>query len=216
MKANELGWMVNNLGQEVPIKYVPKYDKLRDKSVRKILGMWEKERAALEKVVAESIKELGIVLKARSEDCKMELAKKGNFSVSSFDGNITVRIEQQYRILLDDRVKEAQAIMEAYAERLVGKVGGQDGKALAILIRGTFAPSRSGTLSIAKVWVLCGMEIPDPEWERARKLLIASMQPIKGKAYIRVGVRRSVQEDYKFIRLDAADCWPMTDQEKTP
>ena len=38
---------------------------------------------------------------------------------------------------------------------------------------------------------------------------MASMQPVKGKAYIRVGVRRSVQEDYKFIRLDAADCWPV-------
>lgn len=200
--------MVNNLGQEVPIKYVPKYDRLRDKSVRKILGMWEKERAALEKVVAESLKELNIVLKARSEDCKMELAKKGNFSVSSFDGNISVRIEQQYRIILDDRVKEAQEIMAAFADKLIGKIQSLDARALSVLIRGTFAPSRNGMLSTAKVRSLCSIEIDDPEWRRAQKLLMASMQPVKGKAYIRVGVRRSVQEDYKFIRLDAADCWP--------
>lgn len=208
MKATKTTTMTNNLGQDVPINYVPKYDRLRDKSVRKIHAMWLKQRAALEKCVAESLKELKALLKARSEDCKLELAEKGNFSVCSFDGNITVRIEQQYRIVMDDRVKEAQTIMEAYAEKLIGKIGGQDGKALGIIIRGTFSPSRGGNLSTAKVMSLCSMDIPDPEWQRARRLLNASMQPIKGRTYIRVGVRKDLQHKYEFIRLDASDCWP--------
>ena len=158
MKATELGWMVNNLGQEVPIKYVPKYDRLRDKSVRKILGMWEKERAALEEGrggVAEGTEHRAEG--AEREDCKMELAKKGNFSVSSFNGDITVRIEQQYRIILDDRVKEAQEIMAAFADKLIGKIQSLDARALSVLIRGTFAPSRNGMLSTAKVRSLCSI-----------------------------------------------------------
>jgi len=209
MKATKTTTMTNNLGQVVPISYVKKYDRQRDKSVKKVLSMWQKERAALEKIMAESLKELHGLLKARNEDCKMSLAEKGNFSVASFDGAIIVRLEQNYRIFVDDLVKEAQVIMEAYAERLIGKVGGQDGKALGIIIRGTFSPTRSGSLSMAKVQMLLDMDIPDPEWQKARKLLYASMHPEKGKAYIRVGIRKDRQHDYEYIRLDAADCWPV-------
>ena len=138
----------------------------------------------------------------------MTLAEKGNFQVSSFDGSIVVSMEQNYRILLDDRVKEAQAIMEAYADKLISKIEGLDAQALAILIRGAFGAQAGGTLSTAKVMQLCRMDIPAADWQRARQLLYASMQPIKGKQYLRVGMRASIQHKYEYLRLDIADCWP--------
>jgi len=199
---------VDNLGREVPASYVPRYDKLRDRAVRKVHAAWVKQRQALEQCLAMSVKELNAVLKARSKDTKMTLAEKGNFQVSSFDGSIVVSMEQNYRILLDDRVKEAQAIMEAYADKLISKIEGLDAQALAILIRGAFSAQAGGTLSTAKVMQLCRMDIPAADWQRARQLLYASMQPIKGKQYLRVGMRASIQHKYEYLRLDIADCWP--------
>ena len=205
--------MVNALGQSVPMKYVPAYDKARDKAVRKIHALWIKQRAELQKVMVASLKEVDGLLQARSEDGGGELAEKGNFSARSFDGSIIIQIDQQYRITLDDRAKEAQRIMVEFADKLVGKVGGTDGQALAAIVKATFEPTRTGTLSTAKVLNLLRLDITAADWIRARKLLQACIQPVKGKAYLRVGAKPDAQHDYEYIRLDAADCWPVGEVE---
>lgn len=204
--------MVNALGQSVPLKYVPAYDKARDKAVRKIHALWTKQRAELEKVLAASLKEVEALLQVRSDDGTADLAERGNFSARSFDGKLVIQIDQQYRITLDDRAKEAQRIMMEFAEKLIGNVGGQDGQALSVIIKETFAPTRTGTLSTAKVLNLLRFDIQAADWIRARKLLQACIQPVKGKAYLRVGAKPDAQHDYEYIRLDAADCWPVEEE----
>ena len=206
--TNESKKMINAMGEEVPVRYVSAYDKAKDKAVRKIHALWIKQRKELESVVASSLKELDALLKVRAAGGTPTMAERGNFSARSFDGMLVVQVDQQYRITLDDRVLEAQRIMVEFASKVVGKIGGQDGQAIAAIVKETFAPTRSGTLSTAKVLNLLRLEITAPEWLKARHLLDACIQPVRGKAYIRVGAKKHKQKDYEYIRLDAADCWP--------
>ena len=72
--ATPIKTMRDSNGQEVPVKYVSAYDKLRDKITRRIKARFLKARAALEAVVSESIADLDELAK-----CKESVGAKGNF-----------------------------------------------------------------------------------------------------------------------------------------
>jgi len=208
MKKSATKFMTNSDGDPVPFKNVQTYDRLRDRTVRACHARWAKARAKVERCMADCVKDINKLQGERAKLPNGDLGAKGNFSVSSFDGLIHVQIKQNYNILLDDRSRQAREIMLAYAKRIVGKIEGMDGAFLSQIITDTFQPTSTGALSTGKVFKLLRFTIKDKEWERARDLMSASIQPERGKAYIIVAVKPDRQHDAQTIRLDAADCWP--------
>ena len=195
--------MRDSNGNDVPLKYVSKYDKAKDRAVRKILARFRKERAALEAVVADTIAELQALAQT-----KESLGSKGNFSAQSFDGLIRVSIKQQYNILLDERVIHARELMLGYIEGVLAKVGGNDAAALRLIVAEAFKANAQGFLSTGKIMSLLRMEIDNEDWREAKRILQESIKPQKGKRYLMCEVRPSTQADFETIRLDIADCWP--------
>ena len=195
--------MRDNLGHDVPLKYVAKYDRVRDAKTKRILGRFQQARAMLEKVVRESLADIAEIQEAR----ETALAEKGNFSVTSFDGLVKVAIDQAWHIELDDRVKEARDRMLDYAKSLCAKAG-PDATALLEIVEEAFAANSAGRLSVARVMSLCRRNIAAAQWKDARDMLLASLQPEKGRCYIHVYSRPDMQHDFQMVRLDLADCWP--------
>ena len=190
-------------GQDVPVKYVSKYDKLRDKITRRIEARFRKARATLEAVVRESIADLDDLAK-----CKESLGEKGNFQARSFDALIQVSIRQQYNILLDERVVRARELMLGYVEGVLAKIGGNDAQALKLIVAEAFKANAQGFLSTGKIMSLLRMEIDNADWREAKRILQDAIKPQKGKRYLACEVRKSTQADFRQIRLDIADCWP--------
>ncbi len=195
--------MRDSNGNDVPTKYVSKYDKAKDKAVRKILARFRKERAALESVVADTIAELQALAQT-----KESLGTKGNFSARSFDGLIQVSIKQQYNILLDERVVHARELMLGYISGVLAKVGGNDAEALRLIVAEAFKANAQGFLSTGKIMSLLRMEIDNADWREAKRILQESIRPQKGKRYLLCETRPDTQHDFETIRLDIADCWP--------
>lgn len=200
--------MVDSMGQEVPIKYVSKYDKERDRIVRKIHKRFLKARADLEKVMEDSLADMKQLAAARGEAGIPIAGDRGNMQASSFDGLITVAIAVRYEIHLDERVQQARDLMLAYARGLAKQLGGDDSAALLELIDEAFQVSRSGTLSISRVLSLLRRNIRAKEWRLAQKLLAESIETRRGKSYFRVEHRKDRQQKAEPIKLDIADCWP--------
>ena len=98
--------MTDANGNAVPVKYVSAYDRARDRVARRILARFERTRRSLEPVVAESLADLDGLMALREK-----LGEKGNFQLTSFDGLIQVAIDQQYNIVLDERVAQARQLM---------------------------------------------------------------------------------------------------------
>ncbi|MBQ3811881.1 MAG: DUF3164 family protein, partial [Kiritimatiellae bacterium] len=96
--------MRDNTGHDVPVKYVGKYDRLRDEKTKRVLARFRKARTVLEAVVRDSLADIAAIQDARDTP----VAEKGNFSVTSFDGLVKVAFDQAWHIELDDRVKEAR------------------------------------------------------------------------------------------------------------
>lgn len=197
--------MTDAAGNEVPAIYVKKYDKLRDKLVRRTVERWRKARQVLDVTLCDTLRDLEAIMKARQEETGSGIADKGNFRVSSFDGNLAVELRQSYRILLDDRVKEAQRILIEWASRLADKIEDREPRAIMMgLIQEAFSANASGSLPVGKILSLLQREIP----AEAKRLLEASIHPEKGKCYVAVMARPNRQQDMKRIALDVADCWP--------
>ncbi len=200
---------IDNLGREVPAAYVKPFDKIRDREVRAIVAEFTKVRGILEKTMAGALARVDKIKAAYDAEpgaVKRGLGK-GNYQVQSFNGLLRVSIDQQYRIQLDERVKEARDRMLAYAKGLCAKAGA-DAQALYEIVEEAFAASKSGGLSVARVLSLCRRNINAPEWVAARAMLLESIKPEKSKAYISVETRPDTQHDWRPIRLDIADCWP--------
>lgn len=203
-KATTPKTMRDSSGQDIPVKYVSKYDRERDARVRRILARFRKARAMLEQVVVESLADIDAVQAARDT----EPGARGNFQCQSFDGLVQVSIEQAWNIRLDDRVKTARDIMLDYARGLCAKAG-DDAQALFEIVSEAFNTTKGGGLSVGRVLSLCRRNITAPEWITARKMLLDSIQTDRGKAYLRVSVRPSAQQDFEMIQLNIADCWPV-------
>ncbi len=202
-KAKQVQTMRDSNGNDVPVKYVGAYDKARDRAVRRIHARFLKARAALERVVAESIADLDALA-----ETKESLGEKGNFSARSFDGLVQASIRQQYSILLDERVVRARELMLGYVERVLAKVGGSAAAALRLIVSEAFRANARGFLSTGKVMALLRMEIEDAGWREAKRILQDAVKPQKGKRYLAVEARASTQAEFRSIRLDIADCWP--------
>ena len=201
--AKHVTTMRDSNGNDIPLKYVSKYDKARDKTVRRILARFLKARELLEGVVAQTIAELEALA-----DTKEKLGAKGNFSARSFDALIQVSIRQQYNIFLDERVVKARELMIGYVEKVLAKVGGNDAAALRLIVAEAFKANAQGFLSTGKIMSLLRMEIDNADWREAKKILQESIKPQKGKRYLVCERRATTQSDFRPIRLDIADCWP--------
>lgn len=201
--AKTINTMRDSNGNDIPIKYVSRYDKARDKTVRRILARFLRARQMLEGVVADCIADLNELAAT-----KESVGEKGNFSARSFDGLIQASIRQQYNIFLDERVVKARELMLGYVEKVLAKVGGNDAAALRLIIAEAFKANAQGFLSTGKIMSLLRMEIDNADWREAKRILQESIKPQKGKRYLVCERRASTQGDFRPIRLDIADCWP--------
>lgn len=201
--SRQIQTMRDSNGNDIPVKYVSKYDKARDRVTRRILARFLKARKELEKIVADCIVDLDEL-----RGTKDKLGSKGNFSAQSFDGLISVEIRQQYNIRLDERVARAREMMLAYVDGILAKVGGNDAQALRLIVQEAFRANSDGILPTGKILSLMRMEIDNGTWREAKLILQDAIKPQKGKRYLVCERRSSTQGDFEAIRLDIADCWP--------
>ncbi len=201
--------MTDAMGREIPVKYVPKYDRDNDRIVQRIFERFRKARAVLEDVMIDTLEDLNAVRGVREKNDRKAEGAKGNICTTSFDGNIKVECRVRYEIALDDRVAQARELMLEYVNDALGKVVNNEAKqALLPLVQDAFKETSTGRLSMARVMSLLRVNITAPKWLEARKLLVESMKGTRGKSYIIVSQRPDRNHNFKQIRLDLADCWP--------
>lgn len=176
---------VDARGQKVPVGYVSKYDKARDKAVRRVLAGALKLREQMEAFMRDAI--------------------------ATMDALIEIAIKQQYNVRVDGRVQKARELMLDYATRELSKAG--DGAfLLKQMIDAAFKPDRNGSLPRSEINKLLGYHVKDETWNEGAALLREALTTEAGKRYLRVMRRSSTSADFQPIRLDVADCWPEESQ----
>ena len=193
---------IDGRGQEVPASYVQAYDKARDRAVRRVLAGALKLRAQMEAFMADAVKTMDGL-----SQLKETLGERGNFSARSFDAMIEVCIKQQYNVRLDGRVQKARELMLEYATRELERAG-KGAFLLQQMIDAAFRPDRNGFLPRTEINKLLSYNVEDETWNEGARLLREALTTEAGKRYLNITRRSSLQDDFKPIRLDIADCWP--------
>lgn len=195
--------MTDAQGQQVPLAYVKPYDRLRDKTARRILARWQKAHAALQRVKAETLEDIAALQAAASGDADQGGlgGEKGNIQFRSFDGLITVRVDARTNIEFDERIREAHAIIQKVVAELASATGQAD---IAEIINAAFRPSSFGLLQKSRILGLLRLKVKHADWARAMELIKESIFTKQGKSYIYVEEKAARDAEAIGIVLDIA------------
>jgi hypothetical protein len=186
----------NHKGETVPAKYVPKMDKLKERTAIKLHKQALDLNKRLTAFKKNLIDECDAIYEQMLKDAKIPTGKKGNYSITTFDKSIKIEVAVQEKIEFNDNINLAQAKIEAFLEE---KTAGIDHD-LHTLVNSAFQTNK-GRLDTKRILGLFSLEIKHPTWLEAMELVKKSIDRNYSKRYMRV-FQRDAEGQYHNIDLN--------------
>lgn len=195
------GYMLNALGHLVPEANVREQDKLRDQVARSLVAEARSINAQLAAFKKKSLGDIDDLVKIAGERYDVALGgKKGNISVSTYDGKFKVQRSVADVLQFTEEMEAAKALIMACIKRWSEGANPH----MSTLVSRAFAPGRNGQLKTAAVLDLLRIEFEDVEWKKAMEALKDSIATNGTAIYVRVYERIGDSGQYKAIPLDLA------------
>lgn len=195
------GYMKNALGHFVPRANIREQDLLRDEIANKVASRAIRLHQELTEFKKETLGEVADLVKIAGERYDVMLGgKKGNVSISSYDGKYKVVRSVADRIQFTEEIEAGKALINQCIARWSD---GANDNIRAIVDR-AFNKDTKGQLKTAAVLDLMRLEINDDEWKRAMDAIRDSIQTTGTAIYVRVYERIGDSDQYKAIPLDLA------------
>lgn len=195
------GYMRNSTGHLVPIAQVREQDLLRDQVARDLVAQALEINKRLTAFKAKALGDIADLVRIAGERYDVKLGgKKGNVTVSSYDGRY--RIVRQFSELISftEELEAAKSLINSCIDRW--SEGANDN--IRALVDRAFRTDTKGQIKTAAVLELLRLEIEDDEWQRAMQAIKDSIQSIGTAVYVRVYERIGDSEQYRPISLDLA------------
>lgn len=192
------GYMKNALGHLIPVELISEIDKMRDNIVREIVSKAE-ELAQLEQDFHnETFGEIQAFTALSAEKYNVKLGGiKGNITLSSFDGNLQVKLAKSDVMAFNENLEAARVLVDACIRRWAE---GSNANIIA-LVDHAFQTDQEGKINLGRMYTLMRYEIDDAEWMTAMQALHDSIQPVNTKQYIRI-YRRNDKGKLEQLALD--------------
>ncbi|KLN57646.1 DUF3164 family protein [Variovorax paradoxus] len=126
--------------------------------------------------------------------------KKGNVTLTTFDGKFKIERRIQDKLVFDERLQAAKALVDQCIQSW-GKGGNAN---LRVLVNDAFQVDKEGKISTGRVLGLRRHDIQDEQWLRAMKAISDSTKTASTKPYIRFYERDDASGEYMPINLDVA------------
>lgn len=194
---------IDPMGQQVPAKYVKPYDRKRDRIARRIAAEWQEEEVRLRALKARTFDLVAhLQIEAANAADVPELGgREGYIQFRSFDGLITIRLDNAKRTEFDERLQLAQTlIMEAVHELSAGE---HEADLVEIATR-AFQPRKGGALDMQRIRDLRSYNVKHPKWVKACEIISECERVIGHRRYIRVTVKSTRDAEARAICLDVA------------
>jgi hypothetical protein len=193
-------YMKDSMGRLVPKDMVSPIDKLRDQTVRLIMDKAFELRNALAAFKTDVKTDINAFLEVSANQYdKTWAGAKGNFTLSTYDGQYKMIIAMDDNLFFDERLQIARDIIGECINKW--SEGSRD--EIRVLVNDAFQVDKTGKVNTTRVLGLRRLEIDDPEWQKAMKAITDSVQVTGSKQYIRF-YERGENGKYKQISLDVA------------
>ena len=194
-------FMTDAQGRQVPVSMIKKFDLKRNDLVCSIMerAFAERERLAeFKQQVWEEIQSF-VDESAKDSGAKKLGGKKGNITLTSFDGRYKLIVAVNDGILFNEKLQIAKQLID----ECIGKWSKNARPELKVLVDDAFNVGKNGLVSTGKVLGLRRLNITDATWRRAMDAITESIQVVSSKTYMRF-YERQENESYKQIPLDVA------------
>lgn len=195
------GYMKNALGHLVPRANVREQDLMRDEVARNLATQASALNQALSDFKKKALGDMADLIKIAGERYEVTLGgKKGNVSISSYDGKYKVQRSVADRIQFTEEIEAAKALINQCIARW--SEGANDN--IRAIVDRAFSKDTKGQIKTSAVLDLMRLEIDDAEWKRAMEAIRDSIQTTGTAIYVRVYERIGDSDQYKAIPLDLA------------
>lgn len=200
------GYWQDAEGSLVLISKIKDIDKERHKTVTAICEAAKKASARLWGFKAAAVHDIdafvdhSIAQYEASHTGKKPGGKKGNVTLTSFDGRYQVKRQMADTIVFDERLQAAKVLID---ECITGWSKGSNAN-IKVLVNDAFQVDKQGNISTGRVLGLRALAIEDAQWLQAMQAIADSMKVVSTKAYVRFYERDEASGEYQPINLDVA------------
>ncbi len=200
-QTNPPGYRRDPQGRLVPESMIKPVDKMRDELVLCLttLAKYHGERLASFKQSAFTEIESFMYLSAAEYGATLG-GKKGNITLTSFDGRFKIVRQVQDTITFDERLQVAKQLIDSCVVRWANGARAE----LRALVLDAFQVDKEGRLNTARILGLKRLDIDDEEWGRAMQAINDSMRATSSTTYVRFYERVGESDRYEAISLDLA------------
>ncbi len=190
----------NAQGAMVPISKIKSVDLLRDDVVNELLSKAKDMHQLLAHFKDDALDSVRAFVEISAERYGANLGgKKGNITLRSFDGKARVALAIADRIVFDERLQVAKALIDECITRW--SEGGNDN--IRVLVNDAFQVDRQGNINTARILGLRRLDIKDAKWHEAMRAISDSVTTASTKEYIRFYVTDNDGQEQQ-VSLDLA------------
>lgn len=203
MKTNDIpaGYWRNAAGHLVPEDQVREQDKFRDQVARELVAEAIELNQRLARFKAKALADIADLVRLSAERYDVQLGgKKGNVSVTTYDGAYKVVRQLAERLAFTEELEAAKVLINQCIDRWSEGANPH----IRALVDRAFRTDTKGQLKTSAVLELLRLEIDDDEWKRAMEALRDSIQAVGTAVYVRVYQRVGDSDQYVAIPLDLA------------
>lgn len=194
------GYMRDGRGALIPTALVKPIDKLRDELVKASATQAREMQTQLGSLRARLLEDIDAFVDLSAAEYGVSLGgKKGNLTLSSYDGQFKLVVQVADTIVFDERLKIAKALID----ECIHDWGANARPELMALLNDAFQVDKEGKIATGRVLGLRRLAIEDEKWQRAMTAISESIQTSFSKRYIRFYERHG-EQDYRPISLDIA------------
>jgi hypothetical protein len=200
-ESTEKQYKQNALGHLVPVEQIREIDLLRDELVDKIIKDAREMQSALKAFKARTLSEIESFLELSASEYNTKLGgRKGNLSLTSYDGKFRVMIRNQDTQAFDERLQVAKQLID----ELIHEWTQGSRSEVRALIEHAFQADKEGNINKGRVLGLFKLKIDEPKWLEAMDAIRDSMQIAHSKDYLVIQERVGSEDKYQRIPLDIA------------
>lgn len=195
------GYMRDSQNRLVPEDQVREQDKLRNQVVLDLIGQAKEIHQALRHFKQTALSDIADLIQIAADRWEVDLGgKKGNITLTSFDGRFRIQRVYAERITFTEELEAAKELFGRCLDRWTADASTN----VRALIDRAFRPNKNGQIRTAELLGLLRLEIDDEEWEQACDALKQSISVNGSTVYLRVYERIGQSDNYRHIPLDLA------------
>ena len=203
MQAAEIpaGYMQDALGRLTPVDRIEPIDLERNDLVVEMVNQAKELKKQLIAFKLGGMGDIAALIELSADKYNVKMGgKKGNVSLTSYDGRYKVQRSIAENIDFDERLQVARELIDQCIQRWAN---GIDSK-VRVLVDHAFQVDKQGNISTSRILSLRRINIDDEEWKQAMEAIADSIRVSGSTTYLRIYERVGESEQYAPISLDIA------------